>query len=95
MAFRIPIVECLAGTTITFTWVSSGAAPGLISAALLSGSESLISSISATASGNGHFFAYLNIPTSGGAYVNEWFATIGVNTWRSRQLVLSHRLEAD
>lgn len=95
MALRIPVIECVAGTTITLTWISSGSTASPISAALWSGSETLISSLTATASGNGHYYALMDVPTSGGNYVNEWFAIVGVNTYRSRQLLLSHRLEVD
>lgn len=92
---RIQSVECIAGTTIRLTWVSSGVAPDTIRSVLLSGSETMVSSLGATNSGNGHFYALHPIPTSGGWYVNEWVAVVGVNTYVNRQLVRSMRLEAE
>lgn len=90
---RINTVECIAGTTIRVTWVSSGVTPSPIVSNLLTGSDTLVSSASAQSSGNGHYFALHDVPTSGGWYVNRWLAVIGVNTYQHRQLVRSQRLE--
>lgn len=92
---RINTIECIAGTTIRTTWVSSGVAPGAISSALISGSETLISSASAVDSGGGHYYGLIDVPTSGGWYINEWIATINSRPYRNRQLVRSVRLEAE
>lgn len=92
---RIQIVESIAGTTIRVTWVSSGVIPGAIFSTLLTGSDSLVSSRTAISSGDGHYYALHDLPDSGGWYINQWVALVGVNTYRSRQLVRAHRLEVD
>lgn len=94
---RIPVVEVIAGTTLRATYVSSGMTVTPLSSALLSGSETLVHSIAAVASGNGHFFALHAIPTSPGAgwFVNEWIGIIASNTYVDRQLVRVHRLEVE
>jgi len=92
---RINTVECIAGTTIKLTWVSSGAAPAAITSGLITGSETALASVAAIDSGNGHFYAYMTTPSSGGWYVNKWIALVGANTWISAQLVHAKRLEVD
>ena len=92
---RIQTVECIAGTTIRTTWVSSGVTAAPICSALRSGSETLVHSAGAVDSGDGHYYALHPIPTSGGWYINEWVAQVGVNTYVNRQLVRAVRLEAE
>jgi len=92
---RIPKVEVIAGTTLRATWVNSGVIPSSLTSALLTGSETCISSVAAISSGDGHFFALHEIPTSGGWYINQWIGIIASNTYRDRQLVQAHRLEVD
>jgi hypothetical protein len=92
---RIPVVDVIAGTTLRTTWVSSGMVPTSILSSLRSGSETLVHSISAVSSGNGFFFALHPVPISGGWYINEWVAQVGVNTYVNRQLVRAVRLEAE
>lgn len=92
---RVQIIEAIAGTTLRTTWVSSGVSCDAISSALLTGSETLVSSIAATSSGDGHYHALHGLPTPGGWYVNEWVARVGVNTYVNRQLVRANRLEVD
>lgn len=92
---RIPVVECIAGTTIRVTWVSSGVVPSGICSNLLSGSETLVQSVGGVESGDGHYHALHRVPTSGGWYINRWYAAVAANTYESRQLVRSMRLEAD
>lgn len=92
---RINTVEVIAGTTIRTTWVSSGVAASPICSALLTGSETVVHSVAAVDSGNGHYYAVHPVPSSGGWYVNRWLASIGVNTYENRQLVRAQRLEVD
>lgn len=92
---RIPVIETIAGNTLRVTWCSSGVIAGALGSALWSGSETLINSVAAVDSGNGFYYALHNVPRSGGWYVNEWVGQIGVNTYVSRQLVKSFRLEVD
>lgn len=92
---RINTVECIAGTTIRLTWVSSGTIPSGAASSLISGSETLVSSVAAVDSGNGHLYAVHDVPTSGGWYINEWQATLVGKTYRNRQLVRSQRVEVD
>ena len=92
---RIPVVDVIAGTTLRATWVGSGMVPTLITSALRTGSETVVSSVAAVASGNGFYFALHPIPTSGGWYINEWIAILASNTYVDRQLVRTTRLEVD
>jgi len=93
--FVQPPIECIAGTTIRLTWTNTGVTPSIITSALITGSETCISSLAAVASGDGHFFALHSVPTSGGWFINEWRAIIASNTYVDRQLVKSIRLEVD
>ena len=92
---RIPIIETIGGNTIRFTWVSSGDTASPISCALYDGSETLISSVAATSSGNGLYYAPMRVPTSMPWYRNEWIAVVNANTYVGAQLVRVHRLEVD
>ena len=73
------------GNTIKFTWVSSGSSPSTIFSTIISGSETVVSSLTATDSGNGHYFANHPAPSSRGYYVNKWVAQISVNTYVAKQ----------
>jgi len=92
---RIPVVDVIAGTTLRATWINSGTTPSAITSALRTGSETIISSVSAISSGNGFYFALHGLPTSGGWFINEWIAIIASNTYVDRQLVRTTRLEVD
>lgn len=94
---RIPVVEVIAGTTLRATYVSSGMTVNPLGSALLSGSETVVHSIAAVASGNGFYFALHTVPTSPHLpwLVNEWIGVIASNTYVDRQLVRVHRLEVD
>jgi hypothetical protein len=92
---RIPIVEAVAGDTIRFTFVSSGDTASPISSALYEGTETLISSITATSSGNGFYYASMSIPSSHPWLVNEWRATVNSVAQVSRQMVRVSRMEVD
>lgn len=92
---RVPIVEAVAGDTIRFTLVSSGDTASPISSALYEGTETLISSVTATSSGNGFYYASMSIPSSHSWLVNEWRATIAGVVRVSRQMVRVHRVEVD
>lgn len=95
MPIQIPVVEVIAGTTLRSTWVNSGVTPSQLTSALLSGSETLVSSVTPISSGDGHYFGPLAIPASGPAwYVNEWRAVIASNTYTDRQLVRVVQLRA-
>lgn len=71
------------GDTIKQFWISSGTSPSLISAAIISGSETVISSGTGVSSGNGHFYRTVSV-NSPGWYVSEWKATIAGNPYRRR-----------
>lgn len=92
---RIPTVDVIAGTTLRATWVNSGITPTALSSALVSGSETVVHSVAAVSSGNGHYFALNPVPAAAGWYVNEWIGVIASNTYIDRQLVRVHRLEAE
>jgi hypothetical protein len=84
---KFPVLEKVAGTTFKPTFVSSGATASPISSALLTGSETLSNSLTATSSGDGHYYALHLLPTSPGWLVNQWIAVINANTYVGRQFV--------
>ena len=65
------ITEVIAGDTRKITWVSSGVTPSSIHAALHTGSDTLVASLSMTSSGNGYFYGLITFPTSLGYYMAE------------------------
>jgi hypothetical protein len=89
------IVETIAGTTIKLTWISSGTTASPIISTLIDKSETLVSSVTATSSGNGHYYALHLIPNSQAWYVNEWWAFVNPNTYASRQLLSATRLRVN
>lgn len=92
---KFPIIEKIAGTTFKPTFVSSGVTASPISSALLTGSGTLINSVTATDSGGGHFYALHLLPTTPGWYTNVWWATIAANTYTDRQFVRARLPETD
>lgn len=90
-----PVVDVLAGTTLKAAWVNSGAVPSPICSALFDRDEVLVSSMTATSSGNGFYYATHLIPNSTAWYVNKWFATINASTYVSAMKVRAVRAEVD
>jgi len=72
-------------STVKFTWVSSGASPTFIASTIVDKTETLVSSVTATDSGNGHYYANHPVPNTPGFYVNKWIGQISVNTYLSAQ----------
>ena len=83
------------GSTVKFTWVSSGSSPTFIASTILDGNEVLVSSVTATDSTNGQYYANHPVPSTPGYYVNGWVAQISVNTYLSRQRFQVIRTEVD
>jgi hypothetical protein len=79
------VYEVTARTTRQLEWVNSGVTPSAISCALIDRNETLVSSVAAVSSGNGHYYALVTHPGSGCWVVNEWIAVINANTYVSRQ----------
>jgi hypothetical protein len=73
----------LVGDTFKQFWISSGTSPSLISAAIISGIETVISSGVGVSSGNGHFYRTISVNTPGW-YVSEWKATISGSPFKRR-----------
>jgi hypothetical protein len=92
---RIPVTEHIAGTTLRFTWISSGTTVGGITSILRDKSETIVNTATPVDSGNGFWFAIHSIPNSAGWYVNEWLASIASNTYANRQFVRAIRPEVD
>ncbi len=78
------IRSVLIGNTIRLTWISSGATPSPITAAIFTGSETLVSSVSMTDSGNGHYFADYTVSSLQGYFVYESTATINSLPYKNR-----------
>lgn len=92
---KLPVVELLAGTTLKAAWVNSGATASPICSALFDKDEALVSSIAATSSGNGFYYATHLLPNSTAWYVNKWYAVINANTYVDAQWVRAVRPEVD
>lgn len=71
------------GDTFKQFWISSGTTPSVISAAIITGSETVISSGTGVSSGNGHYYRTVSV-NSPGYYVSEWRATISGNPYKRR-----------
>lgn len=76
--------KILIGNTVTVTWVSSGVTATPISVSILDNTETSVSSITLTDSGNGHYFADVTVPNSSGYYVAEITAVVNLNTYKNR-----------
>lgn len=92
---RIDVQNIIAGTTIKTTMVSSGTTIDSGYSALISGSETLVSSMSLQDSGNGHYYALHNVPNVNAWYVNEQQFIADTNTYTGRQLLRATKLEVD
>jgi hypothetical protein len=83
------IYDCLAYSTEKVTWINSGAVPSQIAACLFRPDNVLVSSVAATSSGNGHYYALLyHDPSSFGNskwVMQKWFAVINANTYVNAQ----------
>lgn len=77
--------EVIAGATKKLTWVSSGVVAGTIASTLRDRSETLVSSMAASSSGDGQYYAIMGHPATPGWYVNEWIAVINAQTYVNRQ----------
>jgi hypothetical protein len=92
---KFPIIERIAGTTLKTTFLSPGATANPISSTLLSGSGTLVNSVTAVDSGGGHYYALHLLPTTPGWYTNVWWATIDARTYTDRQFVRARLPEVD
>lgn len=91
----IPVKNTIAYTTERVTWVSSGAVAGTIASTLRDRNETLVSSMAATSSGNGAYYALMTMPGSSCWLVNEWVTVINANTYVQRQFLHVLTLEVD
>jgi hypothetical protein len=92
---RFPIIEKVAGTTLKATLVSSGATINPVSSALFDINETLVNSIAATSSGDGHYYAMHLLPNTRAWYINQWIGVIEANTYVERQFVHALKPEVD
>jgi hypothetical protein len=90
---RVKVLEWLGGTTIKLTWVNTGTIPSGLTLNLLDRNEQVVSSVSPVASGNGHYFAPLFLPTSDAYYVGRSQAVLDAATYVNRVLIKTHKLE--
>ena len=88
------VTRVLVGDTVKHTFINSGATASPITSSLLSGSETIISSQTATSSGNGHYYAMTQINTPG-YYVLQWNATISGNPYKRRLRIKAYNNEVD
>lgn len=76
-----------AGGTLRTTWANSGTTASPISSALFDKSNTLVSSIAQTSSGNGFYYADLIVPNSAGNYLNKQVGVIAANTYVRWQIL--------
>jgi len=81
------IPKYLAGNTVSMSWVSSGQTATTISVAIISGSETVVSSVAMTSSGNGHYYANVTLPATEGFYVREDLAVIDTKTYKVHKTI--------
>ena len=74
----MPAKEILIGDTLQVTWVSSATVPSEATAVIYNGSDTAVSSITMTSSGNGHYYADYTVPSSAQYMVAE--TTVYVNS---------------
>lgn len=84
---KMNVIEKIAGTTLKAVAVNSGVTPDACWSALYDKTETLISSVTATSSGNGFYYAYHSLPNSDTWLINQWAQRVGVNTYAERQYV--------
>ena len=77
------VQKVLIGDTFKQFWISSGTTPSVVSAAILNGSETVISSGTGVSSGNGHYYRNTSVNTPAW-YVSEWKLTISGNPYKRR-----------
>jgi hypothetical protein len=92
---RPPIVTEFIGSTLRATLVCSGATISSAYSCLRDRDNTLVSSLAATSSGNGHMYADLPLPVTPQWMVNEWGAIINTNTYRRFALVEVRGVEVD
>lgn len=93
---RNTVIDVIAGTTLKLTWINSGVTPDSISMNLLDRDEVVVSSSTPVSSGNGHYYALLQVPSSAAAwYVGRSIALVSPNSYVNRVLVRARRLEVD
>jgi hypothetical protein len=81
MSAKLPTV--LVGDTFKQTFVASGTTPSVITASILDGTETIVSSGAGVNSGNGQYYRYTLVNTPG-YYVSQWQATILGNPYKRR-----------
>lgn len=92
---RVNKTELIAGTTFRTTFVSTGTTVASNVSTLLDGNGTLVGSVTAVDSGDGHWFAIHQVQTPGW-YVNKWFSVIAGNTYvPTPQLIRALELEVD
>lgn len=71
-------------------FVNSGATASSISCALRAWDETLISSVAAASSGDGHYYSVVTHPGSNQWVINEWIAVFNGSEYRLRQFGRVH-----
>lgn len=89
------IITEYVGSTLRATFVCSGATITNAYSCLRDRDHTVINSVTASNSGNGHLFADLPLPNSAQWLVNEWGAIINTNTYRRFALVEVKAVEVD
>lgn len=79
----MPVKRVQVGDTFKQYFISSGTTPSVITASILTGSETIISSGTGVSSGNGHYYRATSVNTPGW-YVSQWRATIAGNPYVRR-----------
>ena len=77
------IRQVLIGDTFKQFFISSGTTPSVITASIVDGAETIISSETGVSSGNGHFWRTTSVNTAGW-YVSQWEAMISGSPYRRR-----------
>ena len=92
---QINVLERIAGTTLMQTVVNTGGTISPLSFQLLSGSDTLVSSVAGVSSGGGAYYGLHLLPNSEAWYVGQMIGVINTNTYVARQLVRARAVECD
>lgn len=93
---RLNVVEVLAGTTIKTTYTNLlKLNPDSACSILVTGSETVVSSVAAVSSGGGQMYALHTLPNTSCWYVNRWHTRSGISTYVAAQYLKALVPEVD
>ena len=87
--------EFLVGETMKVLWTNSGVTPDALNVSIIDGDETLIYSADMVSSGNGHYYAYVQVSCDPGFYAAQTNALISGMPFPRKQRFQTILLEVD